>query len=69
MTSVAVCFYFGFQFALEGGAIVAFYMYLSKFFNPVQQLADQLNNLQKALTACLSIVPTLPLFTLVMIGF
>ena len=51
MTSVAVCFYFGFQFALEGGAIVAFYMYLSKFFNPVQQLADQLNNLQKALTA------------------
>ena len=51
MTSVAVCFYFGFQFALEGGAIVALYMYLSKFFNPVQQLADQLNNLQKALTA------------------
>lgn len=51
MTSVAICFYFGFQFGLAGGAVVAFYMYLSKFFNPVQQLADQLNNLQKALTA------------------
>jgi len=51
MVSVAVCFYYGFYFALEAGAIVAFYMYLSKFFNPVQQLADQLNNLQKALTA------------------
>ena len=51
MTSVAICFYFGFQFGLAGGAVVAFYMYLSKFFNPVQQLADQLNNLSLAVNA------------------
>jgi ATP-binding cassette subfamily B protein len=37
---------------LTAGSIVAFYMYLSRFFNPVQDLADQLNNLQKAFTAC-----------------
>ena len=30
---------------------MAFYLYLSKFFNPIQNLADQLNALQKALTA------------------
>ena len=51
MASIAVTFFFGFSFGLDAGAIVAFYLYLSKFFNPVQQLADQLNNLQKALTA------------------
>ncbi len=49
--SVAACLYLGFKFGLDGGAVVAFYLYLSKFFNPIQNLADQLNGLQKAFTA------------------
>ncbi len=51
VTAVAVTFWLGVGFGLNSGMIVAFYLYLSKFFNPVQNLADQLNNLQKALTA------------------
>ena len=49
--SVAVIFYFGMKMNLNSGTIVAFYLYLSKFFNPIQNLADQLNNLQKAATS------------------
>ena len=49
--AIALCFYFGIQYQLSAGEIVAFYMYLSKFFNPIQNLADQLNSLQRALTA------------------
>lgn len=51
VSSIAVIFYMGVVFGLNPGMIVAFYLYLSKFFNPVQNLADQLNQLQKALTA------------------
>ncbi|MDE6373696.1 MAG: ABC transporter ATP-binding protein/permease [Clostridia bacterium] len=49
--AVAVTFYLGTGFGLNPAMIVAFYLYLSRFFNPVQNLADQLNNLQKAFTA------------------
>ncbi|MDO4940473.1 MAG: ABC transporter ATP-binding protein [Erysipelotrichaceae bacterium] len=49
--TVALCFVLGIKFGLSAGEIVAFYLYLSKFFNPIQNLADQLNNLQKAITA------------------
>ncbi|MBQ2510274.1 MAG: ABC transporter ATP-binding protein [Erysipelotrichaceae bacterium] len=49
--SIALCFVLGAQYGLTAGEIVAFYLYLSKFFNPVQNLADQLNSLQKAFTA------------------
>ena len=49
--SVAVTFRLGVEFNLGAAMIVAFYLYLSKFFNPIQNLADQLNNLQKAFTA------------------
>ncbi len=49
--SIALTFYFGIEFGLNSGEIVAFYLLLSRFFNPVQNLADQLNNIQKALTA------------------
>ena len=49
--SVAVTFRLGVEFDLGAAMIVAFYLYLSKFFNPIQNLADQLNNLQKAFTA------------------
>ncbi|MBQ6478194.1 MAG: ABC transporter ATP-binding protein [Erysipelotrichaceae bacterium] len=50
-SSIAICFAQGIRYGLSAGEIVAFYMYLSKFFNPIQNLADQLNALQKALTA------------------
>ena len=49
--SIALCFAGGIVLHLSAGEIVAFYMYLSKFFHPIQNLADQLNALQKALTA------------------
>ena len=49
--ATAVTFWLGVEFGLTSAMIVAFYLYLSRFFNPVQNLADQLNNLQKALTA------------------
>ena len=49
--AIALCFAQGIRLGLSAGEIVAFYMYLSKFFHPIQNLADQLNALQKALTA------------------
>ena len=49
--AIALTFYFGIEFGLNSGEIVAFYLLLSRFFNPVQNLADQLNNIQKALPA------------------
>ena len=51
ISSVAVNFYFGWIFAMSAGDIVAYYQLISRFFNPIQNLADQLNNLQKAFTA------------------
>lgn len=51
MLSIAVTFYLGIAFGLNPGLIVAFYLYLSKFFNPIQNLADKLNNIQRAFTA------------------
>ena len=51
VSSIALCFALGLNYGLSAGEIVAFYLYLSKFFNPVQNLADQLNSLQKAITA------------------
>ncbi len=49
--SVAAIFWFGVKLGLTPGGIVAFYLYLGKFFNPVQELTDQLNSIQKALSA------------------
>ncbi|MBR4421888.1 MAG: ABC transporter ATP-binding protein, partial [Erysipelotrichaceae bacterium] len=49
--AIAICFAQGIRYGLSAGEIVAFFMYLSKFFHPIQNLADQLNALQKALTA------------------
>lgn len=34
--------------AMTSGTIVSFYMYISKFFNPIQTLAEQFNQLQSA---------------------
>ena len=49
--AVAMCFALGIKYQLSAGEIVAFYLYLSKFFWPIQNLADQLNTIQKATTA------------------
>ena len=49
--TVALTFTLGLKYGLSSGEILAFYLYLSKFFNPIQNLADQLNSLQKAFTA------------------
>lgn len=49
--SIAVTFWVGISIALAPAEIVAFYLYLSRFFNPIQNIADQLNQIQRALTA------------------
>lgn len=49
--AIALTLYFGVKTGLKSGEIVAFYLLLSRFFNPIQNLADQLNNLQRAFTA------------------
>ncbi len=58
ISSVMCLFYFGSKGyignstflgqAITGEVIVAFYMYLSKFFNPIQTLAEQFDMLQKS---------------------
>ena len=50
-SALAVTFFVGVGLALTAGEIVAFYLYLSRFFNPVQAIADQLNQIQKAATS------------------
>ena len=52
VVAMAVVFYFGIKFSLTCGMIVSFYLYISKFFQPIQNLADQVNQLQRAFTAC-----------------
>ncbi len=58
ITSIMCLFYLGgrgyikdttmFGQTLTSGTIVSFYMYISKFFNPIQSLAEQFNRLQSA---------------------
>ena len=49
--AVATTFSFALQSIITAGEIVAFYLYLSQFFNPIQSIADQINGIQKAVTA------------------
>ena len=49
--AIAVTFSFAINALLTAGEVVAFYLYLSRFFNPIQNIADQLNGIQKAVTA------------------
>ena len=61
ITTVMVLFYLGGRGYLDGrpilgqtvtsGVIVSFYMYVNKFYNPIQNLAEQFDQLQRALTA------------------
>ncbi len=58
ITSVMFLFYIGAKGAMDGTSflgktinseiIVSFYMYINKFYNPIQSLADQFNRLQSA---------------------
>ncbi len=49
--AIAMTFGMSLQAIISAGEIVAFYLYLSKFFNPIQNIADQINGIQKAVTA------------------
>lgn len=51
VATIALIFYFGVRYGLSPGGVVAFYLYLGKFFNPIQHLADQLNGIHKATSA------------------
>ena len=46
---------------MTGGTIVSFYLYISKFFDPVQSLAEQFNNLQSAFASAEKIFSVLDL--------
>ncbi len=58
ITSVMFLFYVGAKGAIDGTSflgkvissevIISFYMYINKFFNPIQSLAEQFNRLQSA---------------------
>lgn len=54
-SAIGVTFFFGTHLVLSGvlliNEIYAFYLYVSKLFNPVQQIADQFNALQRAFTS------------------
>ncbi len=49
--AAALTFYYGIEHNLGGGEIVGFYLFLSRLFNPIQNLADQFNEIQRASTA------------------
>ena len=49
--AIAVTFNFALQAIITAGEVVAFYLYLSKLFNPIQNIADQINGIQRAVTA------------------
>ena len=61
ISSVLCLFYFGarghiqdrhwFGQTISSGVIVSFYMYLNKFFNPIQNLAEQFDMLQRSFAA------------------
>ncbi|MBQ9543984.1 MAG: ABC transporter ATP-binding protein [Clostridia bacterium] len=51
VSTIALIFWFGVQIGLTPGSVVAFYLYAGRFFHPVEQLADQLNNIQRARSA------------------
>lgn len=48
----SVVFILGATFSLSAGAIVAFYLYISKFFNPIEEICHQYVHIERALTSC-----------------
>ncbi|HPS18703.1 MAG TPA: ABC transporter transmembrane domain-containing protein, partial [Bacilli bacterium] len=49
--AIITTFIVGMNSAMTAAVAVEFYLYVSRFFNPVQNIADQLNAIQKANTA------------------
>lgn len=49
--SIAVIFIFGLKMHLTAGTIVAFYLYIDRFYWPIQEISDQIRNVQRARTA------------------
>lgn len=49
--TVALIIYGGVRLGLTAGVIVSFYFFLNYFFEPVQALADALNNITRAISA------------------
>lgn len=49
--SVALIIFSGVKFGLTAGTIVSFYFFLNYFFEPIQALADELNQISKAITS------------------
>lgn len=49
---VSTVFIFGASYGLSAGAIVAFYLYISKFFNPIEEICHQYVHIERALTSC-----------------
>ena len=71
ISSVLCLFYFGakgqikdlrwFGQSISSGVVVSFYMYLNKFFNPIQALAEQFDMLQRSFAAAEKIFSILDL--------
>ena len=49
--AIAVTFFASVAFGFESETVLLFYLLLSRFFNPVQSIADQLNQIQRATTS------------------
>ena len=49
--SIITTFFVAIDLKLTPGTVVAFYLYLRDFFEPIQNVADQLNNIQRAITS------------------
>lgn len=50
--SLTIIFIFGVMTNLSAGMIVAFYLYVDRLFTPIQEIADEIHHVQRALTAC-----------------
>lgn len=52
LAAEATSIYASVIFGLSVGTIVSFNLYLSRFFHPIQEIANQLNQIQRSLTGC-----------------
>lgn len=50
--SLTIIFIYGVMTNLTAGMIVAFYLYVDRLFTPIQEIADEIHHVQRALTAC-----------------
>ena len=49
--SVGLVILYSFEFGFDGGQLTTFYLLLSRLFNPIQNIADQINAIQRARTS------------------